>query len=78
MTLSPLLVRALHRPCDEGGDDQEASENDGLLIDDVKFRRDCGSGQTGSEDDGTGFADEGVSGDGIDDCGGALCWWLRG
>lgn len=67
MTISPLLVGALHRAGNEGGDDEESSEDDGLFIDDVNLGGDRGGGQTGSEDDSTGLADERAAGNGVDD-----------
>ena len=63
----------------EGSKDQETTENDTLLIDDIELLGDSGGKKTCAEDDGAGFGDKARGGgEAVDDFGGALFRWGLG
>ena len=61
LSLSPLGVRAPDTLGNVGDQDEEASEDDGLLVDDVDLRGNSCCGQPSSEDDCACLGEEGVA-----------------
>lgn len=67
LALGPLAVSGTTVLSNSGEDGQQTESGNGLLVHDVQLVTDGGDGQTGSGRQGSGLADQGVSGDRIED-----------